>query len=142
MPRAGSHTRHLTIEERQRVRTLYFDAHFSPTQIATITGYTLSQIRYTCRAGSATVAIRSGRPAVLNDDEVERILSYIKGSKEGRQASFLKISQIVFNGNYGQYAIRSTLRRLGYKRYVARRKPAISEKNRLFRLQWARERLS
>lgn len=142
MPRAGSHTRHLTTDERQRVRTLYFDAHFSPTQIAAATGYTVSQIRYTCRAESAAVAVRSGRPAVLNEDEIESLINYIRGSKEGRQASYLKLSQVVFNGSYGHSAIRNTLRRLGYKRYVARRKPPISEKNRLFRLQWAQERLS
>jgi transposase len=134
MPRAGSHTRHLTTDERQRVRTLYFDAHYSPTQIAAITGYKVSQIRYSCRAASAAVAVRSGRPPVLDEDEKERLISYIRGSKKGRQASYLKLSRVVFNGSYGHSAIRNTLRRLGYKRYVARRKPPISEKNRLFRL--------
>lgn len=69
MPRAGSHTRHLTIVERQRVRMLHFDAYYSPAQIAAITGYTVSQIKYTCHAASAAVAIRSGRPAVLDEDE-------------------------------------------------------------------------
>ncbi len=41
--------------------------------------------------------------------------------------------------NIGWYAIRNALRRAGFSRRVARRKPPISEKNRRARLRWAIE---
>jgi hypothetical protein len=51
--------------------------------------------------------------------------------------SFLALSTLLFDGQFGQYCIRSTLRRHGFSRYVAYRKPPISEKNRRLRLQFA-----
>ena len=49
--------------------------------------------------------------------------------------------ELKFSG-IGEYAIRSALRRAGYKRYVALRKPPISEKNRQLRLEFALEHLN
>lgn len=61
-PRGSTGRKQLTTEQRQRIRTLYFDAHFSQARIASITGASPDQVRYSIRAESATVAPRSGRP--------------------------------------------------------------------------------
>lgn len=63
-------------------------------------------------------------------------------SQQGRLASFLQLSIILFNGIYGEYTIRSTLRRLGYRRYVARQKPILTEVTRQKRLAWALAHIS
>ncbi len=42
--------------------------------------------------------------------------------------SYLELSLSLFNGAFGEYAIRSTLRRNGFSRYVAYRKANPSEK--------------
>ncbi|KAK4180177.1 hypothetical protein QBC36DRAFT_146589, partial [Triangularia setosa] len=64
MPRPVGSTgrRQLTVDERQRVRTLYFDGRLSQPKIQETTGYTKDQIRNAIRAPSAQIAPRSGRP--------------------------------------------------------------------------------
>lgn len=59
MPRG---TKHLTEADRQRVRTLYFDAKFAPAEIERITGFTLGQIKRSRE--SVHVGKRTGRPRV------------------------------------------------------------------------------
>ncbi|KAI0438651.1 hypothetical protein F4803DRAFT_534342 [Xylaria telfairii] len=58
----GIHTKHLTVLERFRVRTLYYDATLSKERIRQITGYSPGQIRTAVRARSAAVGRRPGRP--------------------------------------------------------------------------------
>ncbi|RYO87406.1 hypothetical protein DL766_005451 [Monosporascus sp. MC13-8B] len=77
MPRG---TKHLTEADRQRVRTLYFDAKLSPSEIERITGFTLGQIKRSRE--SVQVGKRTGRPKMNPDEPVE----------EGREAIRAKIS--------------------------------------------------
>jgi hypothetical protein len=65
------------------------------------------------------------------------LLNSSRLQKKGRRASWFELSALLFDGKYGAYAIRSTLRRLGFKRYVAQRKPPINEATREKRLQFA-----
>ncbi|KAI1756123.1 hypothetical protein F4782DRAFT_321182 [Xylaria castorea] len=58
----GIHTKHLTVLDRFRVRTLYYDACLSKERIRQITGYSPGQIRTAVRARSAAVGKRPGRP--------------------------------------------------------------------------------
>ncbi|KAI8945548.1 hypothetical protein F4801DRAFT_568037 [Xylaria longipes] len=58
----GIHTKHLTVLDRFRVRTLYYDACLSKERIRQITGYSPGQIRTAVRARSASVGKRPGRP--------------------------------------------------------------------------------
>lgn len=130
-------TKHLKEDERQRVRTLHFDAKLTNSEIQKITGYTENQIRTAISASSAKVAPRSGRPLLLTPEQQEELIEYVTASKAGCRASFLQLSLTLFNAEYGAYVIRYTLRRLGFKRYVARKKPPITEANRVKRLNWA-----
>jgi hypothetical protein len=51
--------------------------------------------------------------------------------------SWLELSTVFCDGMFGMYAIRSTLRRHGFKRYSARRKPPLTPDQRDARLAWA-----
>lgn len=133
----GVHTKHLTEPDRIRVRALYTDAGLGPTAIARRTGFTVGQVKHIIRAQSTAVKHRSGRPRELNVDQEAYLIEYITSSKQGRRATFLKLSCILFNAVFGVYAIRSTLRRLNFQRRVARRKPPISKASRQRRLHWA-----
>ncbi|KAM3512473.1 hypothetical protein MY11210_003890 [Beauveria gryllotalpidicola] len=114
MPRTGTHTKHVTRDDRARIRTLYYDAGFSQSRIASITGLTINQVKRSVAAKDAEIQPRSGRPPVMLAEDVDLMIEYIKGSKKGRQATFATISEELFKGRYGKYAVRSTLRRLGY----------------------------
>lgn len=61
-PKGSTGRSQLTTEQRQRVRTLFFDARMSKTEIVRVTGYSANQIRYAIRAEGAIVKTRSGRP--------------------------------------------------------------------------------
>ncbi|KAM3562831.1 hypothetical protein ARSEF4850_002596 [Beauveria asiatica] len=112
MPRTGAHTKHVTRDDRARIRTLYYDAGFTQPRIASITGLTINQVKRSVAAKDAEIQPRSGRPPVMLAEDVDLMIEYIKGSKKGRQATPAAISEDLFKGRYGKYAIRSTLRRL------------------------------
>ncbi|KAF6819694.1 hypothetical protein CMUS01_11672 [Colletotrichum musicola] len=134
------HTKHLTEADRQRVRILYYDAGLGPTAIARQTGFSVGQVKHAIRAESAAVRPRSGRPRELSAQQEAELVEYVTSSRQGRQATFLQLSCLLFNSLFGVYAIRSALRRLGFMRRVARRKPPISESNRQRRLAWVTKR--
>ncbi|KAK2036139.1 hypothetical protein LZ31DRAFT_561357, partial [Colletotrichum somersetense] len=80
---------------------------------------------------------RSGRPAALSHKEEQQLVKYVTSLHQGRLASFLQLSVILFKGAYREYTIQSTFCRLGYRRYVAWQKPIITEETRQARLAWA-----
>jgi hypothetical protein len=51
--------------------------------------------------------------------------------------SWLELSTVFCDDIFGMYAIRSTLRRHGFKRYSAHRKPPLTPDQRDARLAWA-----
>jgi hypothetical protein len=133
-PKGTTGVKQLTVEDRQRVRTLYFDGQKLQSQIRQITSYTKAQIRHTVRSDSAAIGARPGRPPVLSLEQTEELVAFVRASKENRRMSFLKLSVVLFDGAFGIWAIKNTLYRLGYRRRAARKKPPITETNRLKRL--------
>lgn len=145
MPRGrpkDTHTKQLPEAERTRIRTLFFDAKMSYTEIVKVTGFSREQVRRACVAASAAPAQRPGRPRAMTPEQEEQLVEYVTSSKEGRRATFLQLSVVLFNAVFGVYAIRAALRRLGFHRYIARRKPPITEDNRQKRLAWALEHVN
>lgn len=131
------HTKQLTAEERQRVRILRSDALMSYGKIQETTGFTKGQIRNAIKADSADRGVRTGRPPQMSQQQQLELVEFVTLSKKNRRMTFLDLALTLFNQLFGEYAIRYTLRRLGFKRHVARRKPPISEANRRKRLEWA-----
>lgn len=105
---------HLTDDERLRVRVLRNDANFTFSRIAQITGYGERQIRNALK--SPTVGKRSGRPTALNPAQEAELVRFVTASKENRSMTYADIGKAMFDGAHGEYAIRNTLRRLGFKR--------------------------
>lgn len=105
---------HLTDDERFRVRVLRHDANFTIPRIAEITGYGNRQIRNALK--SPTVAKRSGRPATLNPAREAELVRFVTASKENRSMSYANIAKALFEGEHGEFTVRSTLRRLGFQR--------------------------
>lgn len=132
----GVSTSHLTNKDRQRVYTLYYDANMTKAEIQCRTGYTEGQIRTAIRSGVKTRP-RSGRPRLLNMAQEKQLETFVTASKANRFMTFLQLSMCLFGGVFGVYAIRSTLRRLGFSRRFARKKPPINEDIRDLRLEWA-----
>jgi hypothetical protein len=73
-PQGSSGTKQLTTDQRQRVRTLYFDAALSQANIQRITGYTKAQIRTAIRARDATAGRSTGRPRTLTPEQEEELV--------------------------------------------------------------------
>ncbi len=118
---------------------------------------TYKQISYACTT-RATPQKRSGRPLILTKNQVDEIIEFISLSKTNRRMAFWRIAIELGWEGVGATAIRSALRRVGYKvptrllyrpplltvlqRYVALRKPSITEKNRKLRLEFALEHVN
>ncbi|RYP48075.1 hypothetical protein DL768_005997 [Monosporascus sp. mg162] len=138
MPRPkGVQTRQLREDERQRCRTLYYDALFSISEISRITSFSADQIKTAVRTKDAKPAPRSGRPPVLDGKLLYALELFVTASKVHRFITYLKVSISFMDGMYGLYTIRSSLRRLGFRRRFARKKPPINEDIRMLRLEWA-----
>ena len=105
---------HLTDDERLRVRVLRLDAGWTFTRIEQVTGYGARQIRNAMRSG--TVGKRSGRPTALSPEQEAELIRFVTANKDNRSMSFANIAKAVLGGQFGEYAIRNTLRRNGFKR--------------------------
>lgn len=132
--------KHLSEAQRAEIRTLYFTAGLSKPKIAILTSYSIGQVKRAIK--EPIPKLRSGRPPIITQEQQGELIEFITSSKKNRRMSFLELSTKLFDGAFGEYAIRSTLRRLGYRRYVAYRKPPISDKNRQLRLQFAYEHVN
>ncbi|KAL1867162.1 hypothetical protein VTK73DRAFT_4295 [Phialemonium thermophilum] len=138
-PKGAGGTKQLTQEQRQRVRTLFFDAKLTKAHIQSITGYTPHQIRYAIRSENTMPGSRTGRPRSMSPLQEEELIKYVCASKDHRRMSFLQLSTTVLDGAFSIWAIKNALYRYGFRRRVARVRYGITEEVRKLRLDWARE---
>lgn len=134
------HHRYLSRDERLRVQTLR-DAGWKLPEIQQQLGITWNQAQYAC-SHRLTPQKRSGRPPVLEEEQVDEIELFVISSKTNRLMSYYRLSTIfqpIMGDVASARAIRGALERRGYKRYVARQKPPLSEKNRQLRKQFAED---
>lgn len=139
-PKGTSGVKQLTQADHTRIRTLFFDANLSVSEIQSRTGLTKAQIRHAVR--NKELKKRPGRPRLLTPEQEEELVEFVTASKENRRMSFLQLSTVLFNAIFGIWAIKHALYRLGFRRRIARQKPPLSEKNRRLRLEWAREHVN
>ena len=132
----------LSSEERQHIRTLYYDEGMTPNAIKQVTGYTMYQIGTATRSYIATKDQRFERLRHLSLEQQEELVRFVCASKTNRRMSHLDLSLNVFNGQYTAYILKRHLDQLGFHRRIARQKHPISEANRLQRLAWAHEHLN
>lgn len=133
---------HLTRDQRIRVQTLR-DVGFTYEAIARHLDISHRQVQYTCTAGHPTPSKRSGRPSSLTEEQLDELIEYIKQSKETRRMSYLRLANDIFaHWEVSEYAIRSGLRRRGFRRYIALAKPPLSPANQRKRLAFAEEHVN
>lgn len=135
----GRHTRQLNEEDRQRVCILYFNAHLNICDIIKKTGFSTTQIKLAIKEEKPRFSSRGAKPT-LSADQANLLIDYVCSTKEHRRMSWASLSAVSFLivGLYVSWIyIRETLYHAGFKRYHARVKPPISEKNRQLRLEWA-----
>jgi transposase len=129
----------LTRDQRIRVQA-YRDDNWSYPDIAAKLNISERQVRHVIDTARATPKKRTGRPPVLSDADVDELITYISQSRGHRQLSFQSLADGPFaHWQRGPYAIRSALRKRGYRRYRARAKPPLSAANKERRLAWALE---
>jgi predicted GNAT family acetyltransferase len=98
---------------------------------------TLRAVQYTVNKNKATPQKEGrGRKPTLATALVDEIEAFVIHSRVGRQATYLQLGELF---DISPNAVKYALRKRGYSRRVALRKPPISEKNRLARLAWAHE---
>ena len=129
--------RQITFDEYTRIRTLFFDGGLSKPAISRQTGCSLDQVKRAVR--NSEYCHRPGRPPSFTKEEEQQLINFISASTTNRRMSYIQLSEALFDKKHGPYAIRSTLWRLGYRRYVALVRPPLSDKNRQRRLQFALE---
>lgn len=134
----GVFTRQITSDEKKMIRNLYYEGNLTRREILERfkekeMDITRAQIDRAIRSDDGDTHWEArGRHPILTGEQVQRLIDYISSSKIGCRASWAQLALISFvtiGIEVGLYCIRSILRRAGYKRYVARRKPPISEKN-------------
>jgi transposase len=117
----------LTRDKRLQVKALH-SAGYSQREIAK----QLEIGRHAVRTAIHSPPIprkRCGRPSSLDDDQKRMIIDWVCSLKECRRASWEQIaSQLEMPDR--TYAIRNVLRKEGFARRIARRKPPYSEPNR------------
>lgn len=98
-------------------------------------------VQYTCQKQQVTPQHgNAGRPPRLNKEEADKVEQFVLQSRETRQMTYLQVAEALWpEGEVSAESIRYTLHQRGYRRRIALRKPPLSEKNRLDRLEWAKE---
>jgi transposase len=133
--------RHTYTTRDQRLQAITLDrTGMTARQIARELNITRRQVQY-AKDHPPTPEKRSGRPSVLTSEEVDEIEAWVCSSKEARRTRWDGIPQAL-GLDHSHYTIRRALRKRGFCRRVARRKPPISEVNRLARLAWAEEHVN
>lgn len=94
------------------------------------------------KTGAISVTPRSGRPLKLTERDKRHLKVIIT---KNRRESVDKINKIFLESTGNDVCkrtIKKTLYEMGYNSRTALRKPNVSERNRIIRLKWARERRS
>ena len=135
----GPHTppkRHSYINRDQRRDCQTLRAiGWSYKNIANHCQITERQVQYAC-THPATPTKRSGRPTEVDPDIDASLMDLVTKDKHGRRMSYFQVGMRL---GLSEHQVRHRLRRLGFKRYIALRKPPISERNRVARYAWAQE---
>jgi transposase len=133
---------YLTRDQRIQARTLR-SVSFTYEAIAKHLSITIRQAQHACKAEQATPSKRVGRPSILSEAQVDELIDHIRQDRQTRRMSYSRLAKEVFpQWEVGEYAIRSALRRRGFKRYIALAKPPLSEANKIKRYTWTEEHVN
>ena len=100
----------------------------------------IRQVQHAIERGHPTPQKKGhvGKKSTLTEDQINDLEVLVCSSKAGRLLSYTGLSSALDLG-VSVDVIRAALQKRGYKRYIARQKPPLSEKNKELRLAWAQE---
>ena len=126
----------LSRDDRLRILTLRNDAKWTYQDIAKAVGCSQRAVQYACEKHQPTPQHhKAGRPPKLNKEETDQLEQFVLQSKTTRQMTYQQIADKFYpKGEVGAEAIKYALKSRGYRRYVALKKPPLSEANRIARL--------
>jgi transposase len=117
----------LRLDRDDRIRVLALrDAGFTYLQISQQLQISYRQVQYTCQSQQATPKKPRGATPKLSEAEVDRIIEWITSSKRTRRMPYYKVIQEL-NLSVGKKALARALRKRGYTRCIALRKPPLSD---------------
>lgn len=123
-------------DQRLQIQTFREFGHATYTEIARESNCTVRQVQYALNHRFTPQKHRCGRHLLLGENDIDVLIDFICASKTNRRMSWLELSMI---WSCSEKAIRNALISRNFHRRIGRKKPPISEKNRLLRLQWAIE---
>ena len=139
-PKTPHRQKELDRDLRLKAQTLR-DLDWTYTAISKKLGIIIRQVQYTCTHRPTPQKHTRGRKLKINDFSLQILIQFVCASKRNRQMPFWQIP-LELGWDVSAEAIRAALKKAGYARRLARKKPFISEKNRRLRLAWATEHLN
>ena len=139
-PESRQNSTRLNRDDRIRVLALR-DAGFTYQQITSQLQMTYRQVQYTCQSHQATPKKAHGQKPKLSEEDVDKIIDFISSSKRTRRLPYYKVIQEL-DLPIGTTALARALKKRGYSRCKALRKPPISDQNKRVRLAWALEHVN
>ena len=103
---------HLSRDERLQVLTLR-SKNLSYNQIAVRLGITKNQVHYTIDQGHPTPKKKTGRPPLLDEDQVQDLVAFVCASRQNRRMPLTRVAEMLGGGHD---SVRSALCREGFGR--------------------------
>ena len=123
--------------EHVQIKTLN-DSGMNQTSIAKELGISRNQVRYTLCTPYIEPKKATGRPPTLSSSDVARIEAFITSSSEGRRISWFELAHGPFRDlGVSERVIQNELKKRGYVRHPALKKPPLSEEVKRKRREWA-----
>jgi len=129
-------TKSTTRDQRLQAQTLYYTAGWSEQEIALQLNLSINQVQYAIAHRITPQKHRSGVKPRINTPQRKALVEWVTSSKETRSVPWPDIPSIL-HLQCGEKAIRRALRKEGYVRGIARRKPPLTPKQIQDRLDWA-----
>jgi Transposase. len=140
VPEESQKSRWLNRDDRIRILTLR-DTGFTYQQISSRLGFTYRQVQYTCQNERITPRKPPGQRPKLSEEDMDHIITFITSSKRSRRLPYKKVIEEL-DLPCGETALTRALRKRGYTRCKALRKPPLSDQNKRVRLAWALEHVN
>ena len=139
-PKTPTKQSDLSRDLRLQARTLK-EIGWKYAKIAEFLKITLHQVQYACSHRPTPQKRRCGRKSTIDAVSRQFLVEFVCASAENRQLPYNQLPWKL-GWDVTEDAIRLALKKEGFSRRIARRKPPISETNRLLRLAWAHEHLN
>ncbi|EAA66188.1 predicted protein [Aspergillus nidulans FGSC A4] len=116
-------SRWLSRDDWIRILTLQ-DAGFTYQQISSQLGFTYRQVQYTCQNEQSTPQKPPGQRPKLSEEDMDNIITFISSSQRTRRLSYKRVIEEL-NLPCGETALARALKKRGYSRCKALRKPPL-----------------